>query len=401
MKKFRNLAIVLSAIIFAANTTSSESWREHYCNGLQSNKEGLYYSAITQLDEVAKLCPNLPEAYIERGIAYYNLDLNNEALADFNSVIRIDSSRAVAYYYLGQISKESKKFDEALNYFNKLVELDSTYYKPYFQRGMVYYELKKYEEAIDDLSNSIDLNPKNDLAFFYEGKCYERLNDLEMAILDFKIACNLYPEDSLYKFTLASAYLENGEYSNALEIFNLIINNKQSFNNIYSKRGLCFCNLNKIPEAIADFEKATTLKEDDSLFAGDLAICYMLNKQYMLAIAAFSNLILFGSNDRIIYSNLAFCQLELKDPDKAIVNFKTSLEITNLNFESYLGLSFAYFMKNEFNEAKENILIAVKLEPKLKYGSKGLAMLMQENYFYSEMNMTLIDEIIKYFQINN
>jgi tetratricopeptide (TPR) repeat protein len=71
----------------------------HFCLGLELGKNGDAAGAATQFAEAVRLKPGLIEARLNLGIALSNQHLNQQALDQFNEVLRSDSKNKIALTY--------------------------------------------------------------------------------------------------------------------------------------------------------------------------------------------------------------------------------------------------------------------------------------------------------------
>jgi tetratricopeptide (TPR) repeat protein len=71
----------------------------HFCIGLELGKDGDATGASAQFAEAVRLKPGLIEAHVNLGIALANQHLNQQALDQFEEVLRHDSSNKVALTY--------------------------------------------------------------------------------------------------------------------------------------------------------------------------------------------------------------------------------------------------------------------------------------------------------------
>ncbi len=71
----------------------------HFCLGLELGKDGDAAGAATRFAEAVRLKPDLTEARVNLGIALANQHLNQQALDQFEEVLRCDSNNKVATMY--------------------------------------------------------------------------------------------------------------------------------------------------------------------------------------------------------------------------------------------------------------------------------------------------------------
>ena len=123
-------------------------------------KDGKYtdpQKARNYWDRAIATHPQIAEAYNNRGLAFYNLKLYQEAIKDFSQSIRMKPGYA-----------------EAFN-----------------NRGNVYYELDQYKKARADFDRSIQIKPKYSKAHMNRGLANFQMEDIDQSCKDFKRACDL------------------------------------------------------------------------------------------------------------------------------------------------------------------------------------------------------------------
>lgn len=102
---------------------------------------------------------------------------------------------------VGIAMKELGIFDEAINNLKKaLVGDDRIKKEAYYYLGQIFAEIKKYDIAIENLLNALNIKTQDeekDRAIYYElGKAYEAINNFREAIKYYRI---LYEKDPTYK----------------------------------------------------------------------------------------------------------------------------------------------------------------------------------------------------------
>ena len=101
--------------------------------------------------------PKSPEAYNNRGLAFYNLKRYQQAVKDYSQAIRMNPEDAIAYNNRGNVYYEMMKYEPAESDYNKSIDLNPQYANAYMNRGLVYYQMDKNEQACADLSKACDL----------------------------------------------------------------------------------------------------------------------------------------------------------------------------------------------------------------------------------------------------
>lgn len=121
--------------------TNELSSKELYYVGFALLRNKNYRDAINTFSKAIELSPNSEEAYINRGLAYYNLGLSTTALNDYNQAISRNSHNPKTYVLRGLIyeiiaAANTRSYIEIVmaNY-DKAIQLDPLYAEAYYYKG--------------------------------------------------------------------------------------------------------------------------------------------------------------------------------------------------------------------------------------------------------------------------
>jgi tetratricopeptide (TPR) repeat protein len=107
------------------------------------------YSSVVKIKEDKDVYDNQPKS--SQDIDY------NDAISDYNKVIRLDPSFSFAYYNRGTLKAYMKDFEEAMDDFDKAIKENNSLGEAYFNKGLVLLYLKKHEEGCKNISKSGEL----------------------------------------------------------------------------------------------------------------------------------------------------------------------------------------------------------------------------------------------------
>lgn len=113
--------------------------------------------ALKYLNNAIRANPKSPEAYNNRGLAFYNLKRYQQAVKDYSQAIRMNPEDSIAYNNRGNAYYGMMKYEPAESDYNKSITLNPQYANAYLNRGLVYYQMDKNEQACADLKKACDL----------------------------------------------------------------------------------------------------------------------------------------------------------------------------------------------------------------------------------------------------
>ena len=119
-----------------------------------------------------------------------------QALADFDKAISLDTKYAQAYANRGLVHRQTRKLDLALADYNKALALDPAYAAALLGRGLVHRQRGQLILALNDFNKAIAIRPDNAQAYYNRGVLYQGQNQHQFAIDDFSIAITLSPQQA-------------------------------------------------------------------------------------------------------------------------------------------------------------------------------------------------------------
>jgi tetratricopeptide (TPR) repeat protein len=128
--------------------------------------------AKNYLDKAIAANPKMAESYNNRGLAFYNLELHQQAINDFSQAIRIKPQYPEAFNNRGNAYYALDQYQQAEADFNKCLQMKPRYSKAHLNRGLVYFQMKKIKESCTDFRRACDLGDCDGLQWAMQnGHC--------------------------------------------------------------------------------------------------------------------------------------------------------------------------------------------------------------------------------------
>jgi tetratricopeptide (TPR) repeat protein len=194
-----------------------------FCTAFCHYLLGATDEAIADYDKVIRLDPKSAAAYNNRGIVYQDKRQYDKAFSDYDEAIRLDPKYAAAYVNRGNTHQDKEEYDNAINSYDEAIRIDPQLAEAYRIRGTAYQNKREYDRAIADYDKAIRLDPKladayNNLAWVL-GTCPQAgFRDGKKAVEYATKACELSDwKDPSSMDTLAAAYAEVGDFEQAIK----------------------------------------------------------------------------------------------------------------------------------------------------------------------------------------
>ncbi|MBD2145831.1 tetratricopeptide repeat protein [Sphaerospermopsis sp. FACHB-1194] len=185
-----------------------------------------YEEAVSYYNQALQIQVNNELAYLNRGLARYELGDKQGAIDDFTQAINIDPNYNYAYCCRGDVRSELGDKQGAIDDFTQAININPNYARAYCYRGNIRSELGDKHGAIDDFTQAINIDADYANAYFFRGNVRSELGDKQGAIDDYTQAINIDADyaDAYYNrgnacFNLGDKQGAINDYKKAAEIY--------------------------------------------------------------------------------------------------------------------------------------------------------------------------------------
>jgi protein O-mannosyl-transferase len=217
---------------------------------LTRGQVGYWRDSITLLDHTLNVTENNYSIYNNRGFVHSELGNPAQAIADFDSAIRINSKFAPAYSNRGNALERLGDHAGAIKDFDRALEINPVYAEAYNNRGIAFNGLGNYKRAVEDFDRAIEINPEYAMALNNRGISWMALGNRMQAFEDFSRAVRIDPHYGEALFNRGIFYQRFGKYRQAIEDYDKAIQAH------YLKAGEVFCNRGAAYDGLGDHMKA-------------------------------------------------------------------------------------------------------------------------------------------------
>ena len=202
-------------------TKNPNEIRWPYLTGLMYKEKNKYKKAVECFQQANKI-ESSPIIYRELAECYYEIGAYEDALANVNQSLNMDSTRISDLALKAAIYHEKGDLNAAIAVWDDILAKDPELSVGYARRGWYKSLAGDVDGAIEDMNTSIVLDPKNSHAYEHRGDVYMRQGKKELAEADFKKVIEL--ENTPEKYTCVYyAYQGLGEYDKAIAAMDTVI----------------------------------------------------------------------------------------------------------------------------------------------------------------------------------
>lgn len=131
------------------------------------------------------------EEWLDSGYESYTNGDYGEAIVKFQSSIKLDGNNPETYYLMGVCQSQLQLNLQALKNYDKALSIDPNYAEVHYEKGYSLFSLNRYKEAIESFDKAIEIRPNYAEAWFNRGSVKCILGDKEGAEKDWEQAAEL------------------------------------------------------------------------------------------------------------------------------------------------------------------------------------------------------------------
>jgi tetratricopeptide (TPR) repeat protein len=200
----------LGFLIFYISTGFGQTAEDLYkqADGITGTSKNDLKQKTTLLTQAITLKSNFKEAFLLRAKTYEDQKAYKEAIADYSTLIALDSANALYFKYRAKTYRLKGEPEQAIADYTTAFNKDTSLIDCIYERGNLYNDFfveKQAQKAIDDFNLCIkngSLNIKS-MAYVGRGHVQENLKQFDKALIDYNTALKVNPLN-------AEAYLYRG-----------------------------------------------------------------------------------------------------------------------------------------------------------------------------------------------
>ena len=154
---------------------------------------------------------------IEKAILEIKRKSYDNAIADCNKTIELDSTFIDAYYYIGIANNDRHEYNTAIDYFKKAINFNPKHAKSWNNMGFSYEKLNQFDKAINSYKKAVEFEPIYALAYYNMANSYKHKEQLDYAIDAYKKATEIDPDYAFAWLFMGYAYLDKKDYHSAIQ----------------------------------------------------------------------------------------------------------------------------------------------------------------------------------------
>ncbi len=277
---------------------------------------------------------------------------------------------AEGYRAVGRIYSARQKHKQAIAAFEAAALYQPTSEQTLLDLALTYYEAGLFDKALQPLQKAIALNAQNSSAHSMLGKTYFSLREYEKAAAELKAALDFGSDDFDTSFTLAIAYLQQRQFTDARQVFDSMLQHLGDRPELHVVIGRALRVAGRLPEAIDEFKKAIALNPSLPRVHDNLALAYLMNEGVSRLADAereFKTELLTNPDEYFANYYLGIVYIFQRKWELAIAFLKNASRVQADNPDPYFQLGQAYQELEKHDQAIEALRKSIALNPDLAH----------------------------------
>lgn len=222
-------------------------------------RTGQIPEAIINFQKAFALEPHSADIHAGLGSAYSLENRFAEAIAECETAFAIQpdfDEAAAAHNNLGYCFRTVGRIDEAIVQYEDVLKINPGFAEAYNALGTCFFQQGKMPDAIAQFRKTLALKPDFAEAHYNLASCFLQTGQVDAAVDEFQKAIALRPDHENYYNALAGALFQEGQIQPAIDQYQRALELKPDFAEARYNLGYCFLQSGQVDAAIAQFQKA-------------------------------------------------------------------------------------------------------------------------------------------------
>ncbi len=310
---------------------------------------------------------------VHKGYQLIVKKIGNQSLGEEQTLL------SLGWEKLGDIAANAGYLDEAIARYQTAIKIKSGNYLTYHKLGKTLQEKELFDEARAAYQRAIALNPNFSWAYHFLGETLQAIEEQGEAAAAYRKAIELNPDFCWTYNNLGDVLMELSEWEEAAVAYRKLVELNPDFCWSYDRLGKALVALENWEDAAAAYRKAIELNPDDCWLYNSLGEVLELQENWPEAAAAFGRAIELESEHSWLYKKLGDALRNQGELERAIAIYEKGINLDPKSCWCYEGLGLSLIAKQQWEPAITNLVQALQIKPDLfeAYDNIGYALEQQ------------------------
>lgn len=266
---------------------------------------------------------------------------------------------------LADIAANTGYSDEAIARYQTAIKIKSGNYLTYHKLGKSFQEKELLDEAAAAYQRAIELNPNFSWSYHFLGETWQAINENSEAAIAYRKAIALNPDFCWSYSNLGDVLMELVEWEEAVVAYRKLIELNPDFCWSYDRLGKALIAVKNWEEAAAAYRKAIELNPDDCWLYNSLGEVLESQENWAEAAVAFGCAVELEPEHSWLYKKLGDALRKQGELSRAIAIYEKGINLEPKSCWCYEGLGLSLIAKQQWEPAITNLIQALQIQPDL------------------------------------
>lgn len=337
MKILKSVTVILAAfLMFSCKSGENKEVVKQEIK--DSLIEKLNSPELKAVNEKLKNDPNNAELYNERAKIYIRLKQFDAAIGDAQRSLKIDSTNANYHLTLVDAYFADNKTRQAKETLEIIAKKFPDNIEGLLKLGELFFLVRQYENALTQINKALKIDENIARAYYLKGSVFKEMGDTTRAVSSMQTAIE---QDNKYFDAFVDIGLLYAVKKNplAFQYFDNALRLKPGNDNVMYAKAKLLQDMNKIPEAMAEYEKMLAINKDNTM---------------------------------VLYNMGAISLDKKNDAEKAIDYFSKAIAVDPKYTEAYFARGVCYEVLKDFSNAKADYNMCLQVTPNYEMAIEAL-----------------------------
>ncbi len=310
---------------------------------------------------------------VQKGYQLIVKKIGNQSLGEEQTLL------SLGWEKLGDIAANAGYLDEAIARYQTAIKIKSGNYLTYHKLGKTLQEKELFDEARVAYQEAIALNPNFSWSHYFLGATLQAIEEQGEAAAAYRKAIKLNPDFCWSYNNLGDVLMELSEWEEAAVAYRKLVELNPDFCWSYDRLGKALVALENWEDAAAACRKAIELNPDDCWLYNSLGEVLESQENWPEAAVAFGRAIELEPEHSWLYKKLGDALRNQGELERAIAIYEQGINLAPKSCWCYEGLGLSLIAKQQWEPAIANLVQALHIKPDLfeAYDNIGYALEQQ------------------------